>query len=420
MTPDKSQRWNQLFYMAFFAVLILLNVQFLTIDGVSDEDSSIRLYHVASVALVLWLPLAWCLRTIPWTVHLFFLTVGISTAAASQTYGLSNRVILIPYGLFMICIGAAACHRLGRERVLKSLTQLFTVLHVLVVLRILYYIVTAGDVPRAEGGRPDMLFFYAGGNNLESSWLAASLVLFSRSKFFVPLCCNSAFIAVTYGSRTGLLLTGVSIAIVLMSSPGWVKWMLRGVMLVAGGIVFLTTTEIGEAMADRFANIGDSSEHGSSARLDIWAASREAIERNPLGYGVGKSHHQINLRQSMQLEINNVHNVFLQMALDGGVQTLVAWLLMIAHLTARVWRQHSDLRVASFLMVYLAGCMVQFTGYESITWLMVGILIVDQAPARASVPARAPVQTPAPRRPAMPGYSPVPVPIPIRVRQDRS
>jgi O-antigen ligase len=419
MTPDKSQRWNQLFYMTFFAVLILLNVQFLTIDGVSNEESSIRLYHIASVALVLWLPLAWCLRTVPWTVHLFFITVGVSTAAASQTYGLSIRAILIPYGMFMVCIGAAACRRLGRERVLKSITQLFAVLHVLVVLRILYYIVTEGDLPRAVGGRPDMMFFYAGGNNLESTWLAASLVLFSRSRFFVPLCCNSAFIAVTYGSRTGLLLTGVSIAIVLMSSPGWVKWMLRGVMLVAGGIVFLTATEIGEAMADRFANIGDSSERGSSARLDIWTAAQEAIERNPLGYGIGKSHDQISLRQSLHVEANNVHNVFLQMALDGGVQTLVAWLLMIAHLTARAWRQHSDLRVASFLMVYLAGCMVQFTGYESITWLMVGILIADQAPARDSIPARAPVPTPAPRRPAMPGYSPVPIPIPIRVRRDR-
>lgn len=418
MTPDKSQRWNQLFHMAFFAVLILLNVQFLTLDGVSDEDSSIRLYHVASVALVLWLPLAWCLRAVPWTVHLFFITVGVSTAAASQTYGLSNRVILIPYGMFMVCIGAAACHRLGRERVLKSITQLFTALHVLIVLRILFYIATEGDVPRGVGGRPDMMFFYAGGNNLESTWLAASLVLFSRSRLFVPLCCSSAFVAVTYGSRTGLILTAVSVGLVLMSSPGWVKWMVRGVMLIAGGIVFLTVTEIGQSMVDRFANIGDSSEFGSSSRLDVWTAAREAIERNPLGYGVGKSQHEISLRQSMRVEINNVHNVFLQMALDGGVQTLVAWLLMIAHLTARAWRQHSDLRVAAFLMVYLAGCLVQFTGYESIAWLMVGILIADRAPA--FVPARAPVRTPAPRRPAVPGFSPVPVPIPIRVRPDRS
>lgn len=389
MDSDFLNRWQQLFYALFCAALMLANVQFLTVNGISNESSSIRLYHFVSAGLVLWMPLAWCLRTLPWTVHVFFITVGISTLAAYSTYGFSGRSILIAYALFMACIGATATHRLGRERVLAAVRHVFTALHFIIVLRILFYLATAGDVPRAAGGRPDMLFFYAGGNNLESTWLSISVVLFSRSKLFAPLTLSAAFVAVVYGSRTGLLLTGASVGFVLLTSPGRVKWMLRGIVLIAMCVVFLIVSEVGQSIVERFENIGESGEYGSSSRLDMWETAVDAIRINPFGYGIGNSQEVIRQRQSMRVDdINNVHNVFIQMALDGGVQTLVAWLLVIGHLFIRTWKRPVDLAVPGFLIIYLCGSMVQFTGYETFSWLMLGILVADLATAPATVPAQ--------------------------------
>jgi O-antigen ligase len=415
MATVNLSRWQQLFFASFCVVVMLANVQFLTVDGVSEEASAVKLYHIVSAGLVLWMPLAWCLRTLPWTVHVFFITVGISTAAAFSTYGFSGRAILIPYALFIACLGASAVQRLGRETVLKVICHVFTTLHFIIAMRVMFYLATAGDVPRAPGGRPDLLFFYTGGNNLEASWLAISVVLFSRSKLFLPLTLNAAFVAVVYGSRTGLLLTVASVGFVLFTSPGRVKWMLRGVGLVSVGIVLLMFTELGESMLERFEDIGDSEEYGSSSRLDMWATAIEAIQRNPFGYGIGNSQHEISARQSMGIDhVTNVHNVFLQMALDGGIQTLIAWLLVICQMFNRAWKRQSDHFVSGFLIIYLCGSMVQFTGYETFAWLMLGILVAELATAPATVPAQLqrPHPQPAPQR-HIPGTRPVPIPIPV-------
>lgn len=422
MSTVNLTRWQQMFFAAFCVMVVLSNVQFLTLDGISEEPSAIKLYHVVSAGLVLWMPLAWCLRTLPWTVHVFFITVGISTAAAYSTYGFSTHCILIIYALFVTCLGASAAQRLGRDTVLKVIRHVFTALHFIIVVRILYYLVTAGDVPRAPGGRPDLLFFYSGGNNLEASWLAISLALFSKSKLFVPLTFSSALIAVVYGSRTGLLLTVASVGFVLLSSPGRVKWMIRGVGIIAAGIVFLMVTEIGEQMLERFENIGDTDEFGSSSRLDMWSTAVEAIQRNPFGYGIGNSQHVIKARQSMGIDhVTNVHNVFIQMALDGGVQTLGAWLLVIGHLFIRTWKRRPDMAVPGFLIIYLCGSIVQFTGYETFTWLMLGILVADLAMAPATVPAQPDRPRPQPAQQRhIAGPRPVPIPIPIPVRRTHS
>jgi O-antigen ligase len=102
---------------------------------------------------------------------------------------------------------------------------------------------------------------------------------------------------------------------------------------------------------------------------------------------------------------NNVHNVYLQFLLEGGVQSLAAYLAMIAAILAKKVATPMQRNVKAFLLCYLVLSFIQFNGYEAYLWFFIGMFLAfpRQLTARAlRLPWRAAPALPHPAQEASP------------------
>jgi hypothetical protein len=295
--------------------------------------------------------------------------------AAYTNHHFSNRTITLFFSGYCFLLGLYFAHVMNTKWMESTVRNLFLFFQIAVFAKLLFYMAqSGGGLPRNIGGRPNILFYSAGGNNLEVTWLALSSVFFLRQITFYPVAANSLFTSLMYLSRVGVLVGGVATAYRMIRVRPALTILVLGVMGPLLAIIFASTVDWrASEMVDRFVSIGDKEEYGSQSRMDLWIASVDLIKRNPWGYGIGTGMEAVKDTMQETVHQNNVHNIFIQLALDCGVQSLLCFLFINFDIARKWWRRGMNNPYGTFVLLFLLPGMIEFTGQEALTWMFVGM-----------------------------------------------
>jgi O-antigen ligase len=81
------------------------------------------------------------------------------------------------------------------------------------------------------------------------------------------------------------------------------------------------------------------------------------------------------LRRVLGVDVpeDNLHNVYLQHAVETGLPGLIVLLVFAAVTALRVVRTRFRDQLLLFLAAYLVAAVIQFTGADAIFWLVYGL-----------------------------------------------
>lgn len=206
------------------------------------------------------------------------------------------------------------------------------------------------------------------------------------------------FSVVNSGSRASLLCCGlITIAwpIVERSAAAWYVIVSGGLLAVLGADRLLSA--LGQdTVLDRLKG-NTSAQFSDQARESLLQQGIDTFWKHPIqGIGWGKD------------TILAYHNAYLEVAVAGGVLTLVGFILIVAALVRPLFRQGTPNRLAYAGLSYAAFGMIGPTLYDRIVWAVLALILItyqtteqDQADAKAAedeapdepeaLPRRAPV-----------------------------
>jgi len=124
-------------------------------------------------------------------------------------------------------------------------------------------------------------------------------------------------------------------------------------------------------VAERFSTIGE--DPGSVGRLVLWRGGLRVFEENPLGVGVGNAVPMLRRVLGIDVIEDNLHNIYLQHAVETGIPGLAALLLLAAMTAWRVVRSRYRDHLLLFVAAYLVAGLIEFTGVDAIFWLAYGL-----------------------------------------------
>lgn len=217
---------------------------------------------------------------------------------------------------------------------------------------------------------PNMVF--GGGLNLESTWIAMLTVFFIRSRFFILAIMVSAFIAASYMSRTGFLISAIVFLFWFYDTQRlkftFIQFYIFLPVFTLLGCValYFILLWLDLPIIERFLIIGE--EPGSNGRLDILSYIGKAlVDSYFMGYGPGNV--MVTLaKYGLDSDNDNVHNYFIQLLLDFGFMGFLVYLYFAwTYLNSRV----IPFEFKMFFFLYLVGSLVQFRGAEPVLWFIV-------------------------------------------------
>jgi len=244
-------------------------------------------------------------------------------------------------------------------------------------------------------GHPDVPSLSGGGLNIEATWLALGSFFTIGTVFFIPVTVLAAATSALYASRAGVVVAVMAIAAAVAyawnrsrlnarnagssvnSSRVYVRHiavlLLAGMTFAVAATLVRTAKQYGEAtyVAERFSTIGD--EPGSLGRLVLWGGGLRVFEENPLGVGAGNAVPTLRRVLGVDVPEDNLHNIYLQHAVENGIPGLAALLLLAATIARRVARSHFSDQLLLFCAAYLIAGLIQFTGVDVMFWLAYGL-----------------------------------------------
>jgi len=124
-------------------------------------------------------------------------------------------------------------------------------------------------------------------------------------------------------------------------------------------------------VAQRFSAIGE--DPGSVGRLVLWRGGLRVFEENPLGVGAGNAVPTIRRALGIDVPEDNLHNIYLQHAVESGIPGLAVLLLLVAMIARRVVRSRFRDQLLLFVAAYLVAGVIGFGGVDVIFWLAYGL-----------------------------------------------
>jgi O-antigen ligase len=124
-------------------------------------------------------------------------------------------------------------------------------------------------------------------------------------------------------------------------------------------------------VAQRFSAIGE--DPGSLGRLVLWRGGLRVFEEHPLGVGAGNAVPTLRRVLGVDVAEDNLHNIYLQQAVENGIPGVAALLLLAATIARRVVRSRFSDQLLLFCAAYLVAGLIQFSGVDAIFWLAYGL-----------------------------------------------
>ena len=244
-------------------------------------------------------------------------------------------------------------------------------------------------------GHPEVPSLAGGGLNVEATWLALSSFFMIGTVLFVPATLVAVATSTLYASRVGVLIAAMVLCGAAAHAWGtrWIKapfrrpstnksflYVRRFAALVFVGtivgvvmVVVRAARQVGNVtyVAERFSTIGE--DPGSVGRLVLWRGGLRVFEENPLGVGVGNAVPMLRRVLGIDVIEDNLHNIYLQHAVETGIPGLAALLLLAAMTAWRVVRSRYRDHLLLFVAAYLVAGLIEFTGVDVIFWLAYGL-----------------------------------------------
>ncbi|NID14577.1 O-antigen ligase family protein [Luteibacter yeojuensis] len=359
------------------AAVILMAMLFVQVPLTHSaaSKSHVNVYHILLLLMpVLYLPALRYLKLNPATA--FIATMAMTSLGAGAVYGGGMRSTLIVFVAASYFLGVVFGRKLPDLDLRRIFTWVLGCCIVFILLRDIVYAGQLGAVYARSEGASGVLYMSTGGRNIEASLLALLSILLLGTRAY-PVAAGIAFLtSATMLSRAGLVGAAVSIGIAAYrarKTRSYYLYTFVGVAIVVlvGGLVVSSVVDI--PVLDRFNLQAETQlEHKNVGRLALWNSATLALEQNLFGYGVGNGVPLMEQISGLTFVENNVHDIYLQFLLEGGVQSLLLFLAMVVHILFRP-AEGQQRNIKAFLLCYLMLAFIEFSGYEAYFWFFVGM-----------------------------------------------
>lgn len=358
---------------ACLLLIVSLFVQVAVYES-ANSSNTLLLYHLLlPVCFALTLSRRICLILSP--DSLFFVALTVTSLLGWTIYGVTIRGLLLPIALLAFVVGhqwQTLTTPATRGAVYRWL--LAAVVGALLVRNLAYYDSLGVIYSRIRTDAP-VFFLASGGRNLEATQLGMLATLLIGSAAFYPAVLIAAVTSLLMLSRAGLIAVLVACLMWLVHGKFGRFKLLCGTAMLAGGICALLVSTYGIyeiPILDRFDLAQEQSlASDEQGRLAIWRGAATVIADQPLGHGTGNGFQVVNQELGGHMRENNSHNILLEYALDGGLQSVVLFtLIMGSILRIPGWIHHPCHR---FALAYGLLGLVEYTGYDAIGWFFIGI-----------------------------------------------
>lgn len=357
----------------------------------TSSKSHVNVYHLLLLLFpLLYLPAARYLKVNPATA--FIGTMIATSAAAGATYGGGLRSTLLVFVASSYFLGVVFGRKLPEMDLRRIFIWVLGCCITFLLVRDAVYAGQLGAVYARSEGASSILYMSTGGRNIEASLLALLSILMLGTRAY-PIAAGIALL--TSGmmlSRAGLIGTAISIGIAAYRARKTRDYYFYTFLGVAAGVLLVglvVSSVIDVPILDRF-NLQAETQlaHKNVGRLALWNTAGLALDHNLLGYGVGNGVPMMEELSGLTFVENNVHNIYLQFLLEGGVQSLLLFLVMVGQiLLTRTEGQQSNIK--AFLLCYLILAFIEFSGYEAYLWFFVGMFYARGERRRAEKRAEA-------------------------------
>ncbi|WP_177191181.1 O-antigen ligase family protein [Luteibacter sp. UNC138MFCol5.1] len=357
----------------------------------TSSKSHVNVYHLLLLLFpLLYLPAARYLKVNPATA--FIGTMIATSAAAGATYGGGLRSTLLVFVASSYFLGVVFGRKLPEVDLRRIFIWVLGCCITFLLVRDAVYAGQLGAVYARSEGASSILYMSTGGRNIEASLLALLSILMLGTRAY-PIAAGIALL--TSGmmlSRAGLIGTAISIGIAAYRARKTRDYYFYTFLGVAVGVLLVglvVSSVIDVPILDRF-NLQAETQlaHKNVGRLALWNTAGLALDHNLLGYGVGNGVPMMEELSGLTFVENNVHNIYLQFLLEGGVQSLLLFLVMVGQiLLTRTEGQQSNIK--AFLLCYLILAFIEFSGYEAYLWFFVGMFYARGERRRAEKRAEA-------------------------------
>ena len=301
----------------------------------------------------------------------------------------ATTLLQIPFGakanpVWFLLIASFICWMAGRYITLKfpSETVLNWFEYVAITLLLLIFARTLVTFPELVMGLENRYalvnypFIAPGGWNVEISFLCFLLILLRGRNIYWWIFGAILALELVFQSRAGILLLFLSVLL----KPGR-RLVLRDVLLLTGLccvlflIVYLVYIGLdGIGAVDRLLDFNREFEsyEAGVGRLYTFERSYFLLDENIFGYGVGMG---IDHARQMYGDLNdaNFHNIFIQIFVEGGIQSLLLLIAISYTIVSKVISGRFNNRFGCVAIAYLVSGMFQFNGYDTIGWLFIGL-----------------------------------------------
>ncbi|MFG0263030.1 MAG: O-antigen ligase family protein [Novipirellula sp. JB048] len=356
----------------FAAIVATLFVQ-IAVYETASSNNTLNLYHLLIAgAFLLTFRLRPSISLTPET--LFFVVLATTSVLGWALFGLNLRAVLLPLILMTFSVGVR-WHRFSTPEIR---TRVYRNVFLFVVVAILVRNVINFDSLFAIYGRvrseTPAFFLASGGRNLEATQLGMLATLLIGTSFFFPAITVALLTSLLMMSRSGLLAVFVAMLLWLFHGRfSGFKFYIGAVSLSLGILGCFATLDGAYRIPiiERFdMTVEKDLAADNQGRLAIWSAALEVLKENPLGHGVGNGFPTLNEHLGGHLRENNAHNVLVEFALDGGLQTsLLFVLIMFSTLRSPKLIDSPEQR---FALTYGVLALVEYTGYDAIGWFFIG------------------------------------------------
>lgn len=366
-----------IFRLATLLLVVLLFVQ-IPISQNEDSKAHINLYHLLLIVLPMYFVPGILKLRFNLAVLLFAVFVA-TTLIVAPAYGVGLRSTLILFAASAYCLGSLAAKKLTEQQIQKIFLKTFFCCTLFVIVRDIFYANQLVNLYAREGYVENMLYLATGGRNIEATLLGMLSILLIGSRYYKYSFILALITSAMMGSRAGLLVVGFSALFYLWVARKNHLYYLTVTLGVAVVIVMLglvASAFIDIPLLGRF-NLKEEVDLGQNdlGRLALWYYAKLSISNNIWGYGIGNGLDSIERMSGLQFVENNVHNVFLQYILDGGIQSLIVYIFLIFKIFRKRSMGQLQSNVKAFIICYLLLSFIQFNGFEAYYWYFVGLYL---------------------------------------------
>jgi len=365
-----------------FFILLTLSCLQTEYFAFSVANINLKFYHIFSLCF---LPILFgcCYRSLiipPKIVCFYFLLVFIVSLFTIPAYGLGNPLIAYIWGAFIIIVICSIGKYIEFDSIISIFQKVAVLFSMAVWIKnflnkeafIIFFI--------NPNVHPIIPTLSQGGVNLEATWIALFGFFFKSKKGYIYLFA-ALFLSILYASRVGIILNFLHFCwltyhIYLKNGLLSLKRLLQVSFIIFLLGAFFLTSPLATVILNRLAESGETNEAGSRGRIAMWINFPSAFVNNPMGYGAGNAMKAIELIAGRNFEEVNMHNMYMQNALDFGVMGLFVYIVIVFAFLLKERKTAFSNPFAGALLGYILASFIQFGGSENLLFIFVGFYLV--------------------------------------------